>query len=111
MSCVRCSSCSEIIDSDFDLECFTTVTSDKPGDGPILCEPCRDDQMCSSCGERVSMDDTGECLECYAHDYIHGFKTYSPDQAGPGSCRLWDLPGYRDAEKLIRAALFHEVTA
>ena len=44
MSCVWCSGCSTLIDSDDDPECFT-----RHGDGPILCEGCRDDEPGEDC--------------------------------------------------------------
>lgn len=38
MSCVLCERCSDLIDSDFDPECFT-----EEGNGPIHCETCREE--------------------------------------------------------------------
>lgn len=38
MSFVWCSGCDKLIDSDDDPACFT-----KRGDGPIVCECCRED--------------------------------------------------------------------
>lgn len=42
MSCVRCESCSTIIDSDFDLECFVEVGNMRRlHQTMVLCEHCR----------------------------------------------------------------------
>jgi hypothetical protein len=38
MSCVWCEGCDRLVDSDDDPEVFTQM-----GNGPILCEGCRDD--------------------------------------------------------------------
>lgn len=51
MSMCRCGSCSALIDSDFDLECFV---DSKYGD-VILCEKCRDhDEYLKDEGERMT---------------------------------------------------------
>jgi len=42
MSCVRCDSCGDIVDSDSDPDCFIEHLGTKLPDS-IACEPCRED--------------------------------------------------------------------
>lgn len=62
---MRCEHCSDFIDTDEDVECFTRDEHGKYGEGPCLCESCRDDYYCTSCGEMPRFDQTDFCFECH----------------------------------------------
>ena len=65
MSMMRCEHCSNLIDTDEDVECFTRDERGRYGEGPCLCENCRDDYYCEACGEMPAMDNDTFCMECH----------------------------------------------
>lgn len=59
---------------------------------------------CVECGENAQeCDET--CHHCYAALFITGPEVYDPNETAPGGDRLWDRPGFREAEQLITAAM------
>lgn len=102
MSMTRCDRCSELIDTDWDVECYTMDEDGRHGEGPCLCEVCRQSYYCQECGEFPS-DCDDDCHRCLADRYITG-KDSLPDDMEIFTAIDWTKGGYAKCLALVKAA-------
>jgi len=97
MSCVRCMGCSDIIDTDYDVECYRDESGDM-----VYCDPCWDDRVCKTCGEKYA-DCDDDCHQCLAAKYISGEESLADDME-IFSAIDWLKGGYAKCLQLVWAA-------